>query len=321
LKAKTNELQAIPHYEKAFQEIEKVIDPEDRSYLLSGLATDWAQINEEKALKIVESIPTGHPEPHSYGLLQTGSRLGKWNRREALSVYQRAISSATQIQNPLLLAKRLLQIAQEWQTIDPEKGKSLLKMAEGEARKSPFRNGVEEILYEIFLLKISLDPTEVFTIAQQGGSPYLQMRILLEGTRRLTKTTIDENAKLLETALQFGQISKNPNLLTQIGVTWSSLDMKKGLDIIRQADSREIRLNALRLIAKKINNKKEKESLLKQALEEALGMDDLSEKLKGLKEIATDWVSINKEKSKALYRMAYRLMKEKVTFNYGLVTP
>ncbi len=167
LKAKQDELQAIPHYEKALQEMEKIFDPKDRSYFLTSLAMDWAQVNEEKALKVVETISSDHPESFSFGLLQIGSRLGKWNRREAHPVFERALSSAIQIQNPLLCAKRLLQIAQEWQILDRERGKKILERAEKEARKNPSRNGVEEILYEIFLFKMTLEPTEVFAISQQ----------------------------------------------------------------------------------------------------------------------------------------------------------
>lgn len=314
LKAKKDELQAIPYYEKALREIENIPDPQDRSYLLSALVTDWTLIHEEKALKVAEKIHSNHSEPFSYALLQIGTQLRKWNRKEAHSLFQRALSSSSQIQNPLLRAKRLLQIAQEWQVLDQEKGKEILKVAEREARKGLPPIEAEKILYEILLAQANLKPEDIFTIGQQSGSPPLQAKIMIETARRLSKITIEENLNTLEKVYQFAQTSKNPSLLSEIGVAWSSLDMKKGLEIIGQVDSREIRLKSLRRIAKKSNIEKQKvESLLKKAMEEALLIDDLKEKIKAFKEIAGDWVSIDKEQAKAIYRLTYRMI-EKATF-------
>jgi hypothetical protein len=41
-KAKKDESQAVPHYEKTLQEIRKTNDLKERSYLLGGLAAEWA---------------------------------------------------------------------------------------------------------------------------------------------------------------------------------------------------------------------------------------------------------------------------------------
>lgn len=315
LKAKKDELQAIPHYEKALQEIEKISHLHDQSYLLSALATDWTLIHEEKALKVAQKIHSDHFEPLSYALLQIGTQLRKWNRKEAHPVFQRAVSSASQIQKPLLRAKRLLQIAQEWQALDQEKGKEILKRAEREIRKySPLCEG-EGVLYEILLAQTRLESGNIFTIAQQCKSPFLRSKILLENAKRLSKMTIEENIKSLETAYQYAQNSKNLRLMAEIGEAWFSLDKKKGVEIIDKVDSKEIRLKSLRRIIKKGDLKKEEvNGLLRQATQEALEMDDPNEKVKALKEIAHDWTSVNKGQAKNLYHMAYRLIKERGTF-------
>jgi hypothetical protein len=314
LKAKKDELRAVPHYEKALQEIEKVPDLQDRSNLLSALVTDWTLIDEEKALKVAEKIPSNQAEPFSYALLQIGTHLRKFNRKEAHSLFERALLSSSQIQNPLLRAKRYLQIAKEWQVLDQKRGREILERAEKEARKGLPINKIEGVLYEILLTQIHLKPDHIFRIGQQSGSPLLQAKILIEVANRLSKITIEENIKTLEAAYPFAQASKNPSLLGEIGIAWSSLDMKKGLEIINQVGSREIRLDSLRRIAKRSTiEKQQANSLLGQASEEALRIDDLKEKIKTLKEIAGDWLSIDKEQAKRVYRLTYRMV-EKATF-------
>jgi hypothetical protein len=309
LKSKKDELHAIPHYEKALHEMEKVIDLQDRSYLLCALAADWSLIQEDRALKIAENIPADHPEPLSFALLQVGTQLRKWNRKEAPPLFQMGLSEASRIPSPSFRSKRLFQIAKEWQVLDHDKGKEILKMAEKEARKGPDRDG--GILYEILLARASPEPSAILAISQQKDPPILRAKILMEVARQLTKNTIEEEIKSLESAYLFAQASKNPTLLGEIGVAWSSLDVKKGLEIIDQAGSREIRLKALRRIAEKSHiDKQQAESLLREASEEALRMDNLKEKIRSLKEIAGDWLSIDQEEAKAVYRLTYRLVEK-----------
>ena len=93
-KAKRDESQAVPHYEKALQEIRKIKDPKERSYLLGGLAAEWASVDEEKALRIAEEISSEFSESLSFSLLQIGTQLKKWNRKGAEVLFQKAVSSA-----------------------------------------------------------------------------------------------------------------------------------------------------------------------------------------------------------------------------------
>ncbi len=48
---------------------EKLKDAKERSYLLEGLAAEWASLDEEKALRITDEISSEFPESLSYGLV------------------------------------------------------------------------------------------------------------------------------------------------------------------------------------------------------------------------------------------------------------
>jgi len=304
-KAKKDESQAATHYEKTLQEVERVTDLRERSHLLSGLAAEWAPINEEKALQVAKKISSQFSEPFSYALLQVGAQLKKWNRREAQSVFEGTFSSATQIKDPSLRVLRLFQLAQQWQTLDREKAKEVLKKAESEALKDlSLHNKGEKILAENYIAQVNLEPDRVLTITQNARTPWLRAKILLERARDLNRVRIEENVNALEKSLQFAKTSKNPRLMSEIAVAWFALDPNKGLEILAQVESKEIRIKTLCRMASQSNSLRTR--LLEEATQETLGIEGLNEKIAFLKEVANDWMEIDKEKAKSVYHMIYR---------------
>jgi hypothetical protein len=308
-KAKKNESQAAGHYEKALEEIESIKDTRERSYLLGGLTADWAPINEEKALQVAKKISSDFSEPLSYALLQVGTQLRKWNRKEAHSIFQRAFSSATEIQDPSLRVQRLLQLAEQWQILDREKAKEVLKKAEREALKglSPDDKG-ERVLAKIYLSQVNLEPNTVSTIVQQVKTSSLKAKILLESARDLSKVSLEENLKTLEKSFQFAKASNNPRIMSEIAVAWFAVEPDKGLEILAQLEAKEIRIKTLRRMAKQSGPLRTR--LIERAAQEALGIDGLNEKIQFLKEIAGDWVEIDKEKAKTLYHTVNRIVEK-----------
>jgi hypothetical protein len=307
-KAKKDESQAAAHYEKTLQEIERVTDPQERSHLLSGLAAEWAPVNEEKALEVTKKISSEFSEPFSYALLQVGTQLRKWNRREAQSVFQGAFSSASQIKDPSLRVQRLLQLAQQWQPIDKERAKEVLKRAESEALKNlSLHDKGEKCLAENYLAQVNLEPDKVLTVAQKASTPYLKAKILLEGAKGLNRVSIEENVNALEKSLQFAKTSKNPRMMSEIAVAWFGLEPNKGLEILAQVEPKEIRIKTMRRMARQSNSLRTR--LLEEATQEALGVEALNEKIAFLKEVARDWMEVDKEKARSLYHTIYRIVE------------
>jgi len=73
-RAKKEESRTTPFFEKALEEVAKVRYDREQSYLLCGLAADWAAFDEKKALQVAERISPHFPEPLSYSLLQVGTK-------------------------------------------------------------------------------------------------------------------------------------------------------------------------------------------------------------------------------------------------------
>jgi len=312
-KAKKDESQATAHLAKAFQEIEKVSDLRDRTYLLSWLAAEWAVIDEGKALPIAEKIPAHFSEPLSYTLLQVGTQLRKWNRKEAESVFQKTLSAANQIQDSFLKARRLLKLAKQWQMIDQEKGRELLKRAEkGIKKDASWPAKREKILTEILLAQADLEPGEVLAIARNAGQPDLRTRILLERAKVFSKGNIEQNMKTLDKASQYAQKVKNVHLMSEIAEAWFVLDPRKGLDTVGQIESKEIRIQTLRKMARQSGSEQERKArgLLERATQEALGIEGLKERVGHLREIARDWMRMDKERARATYLKTYRILKK-----------
>jgi hypothetical protein len=314
-RVKKEESRAVPFFEKALEEVVKVRYDREQSYLLCGLAAEWAALDEKKALQVAERISPHFPEPLSYGLLQVGTQLQKWNRKEAGLVFQRALAATTLIPNASLRARRLLQIAQQWQTLDPPRGKEVLRRAEEQARKSISLPGKDEkVLTDIFLTGARFDPTGVLSRTWKAASPSIQARVLLEIARLAQKTFVEENVKTLEKALQLAQKKKNSPLTADIAMAWFSLDPAKGLEILAQVEPKEIRVQTLRQMAwQSFSLRKDREEgrrLLERATHEALGIDGLGSKIQSLRKIARDWTGLDKERAKATYLKAYQIAEE-----------
>jgi len=311
-KARKEESRATAFFEKALEEIGKIQYDREKSYLLSGLAADWAAIDEKKALRAAERISPHFPEPLSYALLQVGAQVRKWNRSGAEPVFQRALSATAQIPNASLRARRFLQLAQQWQILDPAKAQEVLKKAEDEARKSISLPGKDEkILTDIFLTRARLEPTGVLSQDWKAASPSIQARVLLETARLLQKASVEENVKTLGKALQLAQKKKNARLTADIAMAWFSLEPAKGLEVMAQVEPKEIRVQTLRQMAwQSFSLRKDREEgrrLLEWATHEALGVDGLGGKIQSLHEIARDWTGVDKERAKATYLQAYQL--------------
>jgi hypothetical protein len=311
-KAKREELQAVPFYEEALQGIEKVSDPKERSYLLSGLATDWTGIDEKKALQIVEKIPANEfPEPHSYALLQIARQYGKWSRKEAESLFPKTLSAAEKIGDPSLRALRMLQIARQWKPINPAKGMEVLGKALDEARKGS-NPAQESIILAILQTQAGWEPKKLEFIGKNAGSASMQARVLLEGSKALRARLIDEKTKTLEQALVLARKEKNERLIGNVAAAWFALVPRKGLEILGQMESRDLRVQTLRRMAQGNGSlpREETRRLLDQAADEAARIEATKEKIQLLKEVASDMAPIDKERAQATYLKAYQMAEK-----------
>ncbi len=308
-KVKKDESQAVVHYEAALQEIEGIKDPRQKSYLLSGLAAEWALIDEEKALQVTRKISSNFPEPLSHALLQIGSQVRKWNRKEAQAIFQSAFSSTTQIQDPSLRVQRLLQLTLQWQTIDPERAQEVLKKAESEVLKNLSPDDKrEKLLAEIYLSRANLVPDKALTVVQNARSSLLKAKVLMEIARNLSKISLQEDIKALEKSSQFAKASNNSRIMGEIAAAWFALDPDKGLEILAQVEDKEIRIRTLRKMANQSSISRSR--LLEQAGREALTIDKLNGKIECLKEIAGDWVNLDNERAKALFSAVNRIAEK-----------
>ncbi len=309
-KAKREQLQAVPFFERALEEIGKVTDPRERSYLLSALAGEWAPIDEQKALKLAEKIPSKEfSEPLSYALLRVGSQYKNWNRKEAEAVFQKTLLETGNLGDASLRAQRFLQLAQQWRVINQEKGREVLIRAEKEARSvNPSGKGTP-ILTQILQTEVSWEPENSLAISRNAGSSSLQSEVLLESARVLRGKLLEEDVKALEKALQFAQKEKNFRLMGEVAVAWYSLSPQKGLEILGQIEGKEIRVSALRRMARPDGSKPREEArrLLDQAAAEALAVEGPTQKIWLLKEIGHDWLKIDQERAKATYLKAYQI--------------
>ena len=312
-KVKTEETEALPFLEKALYEIRKVSDSKERSYLLSGLTVEWAPLDEERALRVAGEISSAFPEPLSYALLQGGSQLRRWSREKAEAVFQKILTVSAQKEDSSLKAQRLFQLAQQWYILDQEQGKEVLQKAEKVARNGPLPPGKDDwVLAAILLARSAWEPGEVLPIARNAGPPSLKAKILLESSRVLSQNGVEENIKALEKAFLFAQRAKNYRLMSEIAMAWLSLDPDKGLEILAQVEPQEIRVQALRRMAKEFGSLRQEEAgrFLDQATREAMGIRNIGEKIKCLKEIAGDWAGMDKERAKAIYLKAFHTARD-----------
>lgn len=309
-KAKREELPAVPFFERALEEIGKVKEPLEKSYLLSALAAEWAPIDEQKALKVAEKISSKEfSEPFSYALLQVGSQYKKWNRREAEALFQKTFLATGNLGDVSLRAQRFLQLAQQWRVINQEKGKEVLISAEKEARSVNSSGKETPILAQILQTEVSWEPENSLAISRNAGSSSLQSKVLLEGARLLQGKSLEEDLKALEKALQSAQKEKNFRLMGEVAVAWYSLSPQKGMEILGQIEAKEIRVSALRRMARPDTSKPGEEArrLLDRATDEAIAVKAPTQKIQLLKEIGQDWAGMDKERAKATYLKAYQI--------------
>jgi hypothetical protein len=311
-KARKDESQAIPQYEKALHEIRRVRDSKERSYLLAGLVAEWASLDEEKAVRISEEISSEFPEPLSYSLLQIGTQLRKWNRKRAEVLFQKAASGAAPIRDPGLKGLRFFQIGQQWKEINREKGKEVLKMAASEIRKRISSTGKEDpILVQILILDLALDPQGLSTLFQKTDSPSLRAKVLLERGKIQSKETVEENIKILEKALQYARKARHHRLIGEIALAWHTLSPEKGREICNQIESKEL---LVRVFCQMVRNngllkKDESKRLLERAAREAILVQGVTEKMKALKEIAETGLAVDQEQAKVAYHTAYGIVE------------
>ncbi len=276
-RAKREETEAAPFFEEAFREIGKIADSRDRAFLLTGLIGDWAQVEEARALKAAETIPSEMAEALSYSLLQASVQLRKWNRKDAEAAFEKTLKAAEKIPDPSLRGQRMVQIAREWQLINREKGKDVLRKT-GDA----------------------------------PGLPSQQARSLLNWAKLIYKESIEKDLKLLEKYMQFAQERKNSRLLAEIALAWSWVDVGKSLDVVGQIDSKEARVIALRQAA--VKQPKTQPALgalfLEKASREALAIEGLGEKISALRGIAADWEGSDPTRAKATYQLIFQIAEK-----------
>jgi hypothetical protein len=140
----------------------------------------------------------------------------------------------------------------------------------------------------------------------------MQARILLEGSKVLRTRLIDEKTKILEQALLLARKEKNERLMGEIAAAWFGLAPRKGLEILGQMESRDLRVQFLRKMAQGNGSlpRGETRRLLDQAADEAARIEGTKEKIHLLKEVASDMAPMDKERARATYLKAYQIAEK-----------
>jgi len=170
----------------------------------------------------------------------------------------------------------------------------------------------EKILLEVLLSLAWGEPEEALSVAQNAGTPYRQAKVLLETAQALNKAHMEENLKALEKALQFAQRTKNFPLLSEIASAWFCVAPDKGREVLSQVEPREIRIQALRQMARQSVSRQPQEAkrILEQATQEALRVEELGGRIKLLKEIAGDWMSLDPGRAKATFLQVFQIAEK-----------
>jgi hypothetical protein len=239
-------------------------------------------------LKAAETIPSEMAEALSYSLLQASVQLRKWNRKDAEAAFEKTLKAAEKIPDPSLRGQRMVQIAREWQVINREKGKEILRKA-----------------------------------VEAPGLPSQQARSLLNWAKLIHKESIEKDLKLLEKYMQFAQERKNSRLLAEIALAWSWVDAGKSLDVVGQIDSKEARVIALRQAAVKQSKTQPAlgASFLEKASREALAIEGLGEKISALRGIAADWEGSDPARAKATYQLIFQTAEKADSTASGFASP
>ena len=112
-------------------------------------------------------------------------------------------------------------------------------------------------------------------------------------------------------AVQYAQKTRNDRLMAELAPLWYIIDPGKGLDLCNQIGSRELQIKVLCGVAQRpgAGRKEESRPLLERAIEEALRVQGERGKIESLRAIAGILVNIDKERAKAVYQIAYQVVK------------
>jgi hypothetical protein len=314
---KKEELEAVPFFEKARQLFAQVKGEKERAFLTSALAADWARIDEEKALQVIERTTQPFAEPYSYGLLQVANQLMRWNRKEAQQIFAKALAASGKITDSSLRIWRKGEIGEQWWEIDEKKGKELLAAAREEAeRLLPRGSRKNEILEEILLTWCNWEPQSSLAIVASISEPQVRAAILTAG-KRIESKRMGETEKKLNAALQFAEKEQNLPLQGKVAAVWYALDPARGSEIVREISSPEVRSETWKNIALRDQRvpREEVNRLLGLAFQEAKKIKDETRKLLFLKNIARDWAKIEPDQAQKIYRQTYRVAEEAFAFN------
>jgi hypothetical protein len=187
----------------------------------------------------------------------------------------------------------------------------VLRKALAEAMKggSPAQ---EPIILAILQTQAGWEPENSAPIAKSAGAASMQTRILLEGSKVLRTRLIDEKTKILEQALLLARKEKNERLMGEVAKAWFALVPRKGLEILGQMESRDLRVQALRRMAQGNGSlpREETRRLLDQAADEAARTEGTKEKIQLLKEVAADMVPMDRDRARATYLKAYQIAEK-----------
>jgi uncharacterized lipoprotein YehR (DUF1307 family) len=137
----------------------------------------------------------------------------------------------------------------------------------------------------------------------------------------LKARTIDDRIKTLDKAFLLAQKEKNYRLMAEVAGAAFVLAPQKGLEIQRQIEPRDLRIQTLRRMARSsaaAGNKEEAKGLLEQASEEAAKGGGTAERLRFLRDIAADLAAIDPERAKAAYLKAYRIAEKEFLAKPGV---
>jgi hypothetical protein len=123
---------------------------------------------------------------------------------------------------------------------------------------------------------------------------------------------IDEKTKILEQGLLLARKEKNERLMGDVASAWFALVPRRGLEILEQMESRDLRVQALRRMAQGNGSlpREEARRLLDQAADEAARIEGPKEKIQLLKEVASDMAPIDKDRARATYLKAYQIAEK-----------
>ncbi len=317
LQGKKEEVEALPFFEKARNCFAQVKGGREQSLLMSALGADWARIDEEKALQVIERGSQPFAEPYSYGLLQVASQLMRWNRKEAQQIFEKAMVAGNKITDSSLRIWRKGEIGEQWWKIDEKKGKELLAAAREEAeRLLPRGSRKNEMLEEILSVWCNWEPQSSLAIVASVSDPQVRATVLT-AARRIESKKIAETGKMLEEVLQFAQKEQNLHLQGKVAAVWYALDSARGSEIVRGIPSPEVRSETWKSIAMRGRRvpREEASRLLSLAFQDAKKIEEETQKLLVLKNIAQDWAKIEPDQAQKIYRQTYRMAEEAFAIN------